>query len=317
MLVNRNILPYLSGICMAAIFGFSFLFTKEALNNITPFHLLAFRFGVSVLVLSMLKMVKVIRVDFSGKDLKPLMAIAFVQPVSYFVFETIGIYLASSSEAGMVIALIPVAVTILAAVFLKEHPSPLQTVCVILSVAGVIYILICKSTTAAQKNLIGISALLFAVLSASVFNILARKFSRHFKPLEITFFMSWAGAVVFNVIAVSQHLLRGEIAHYFTPLFDTKVLIPVMYLGILSSTGAFFLMNYTLSRLEAYRSSVFANLASVISILAGVMIKHEPFYLYHLIGSALIIMGVWGTNYFGTRSGIKTYKSKHTYITEK
>ena len=72
----------------------------------------------------------------------------------------------------------------------------------------------------------------------------------------------------------------------------------IAYLGILSSLIAFFLINFTLSRIEASKSSVFANLSTIVSIIAGVVLLHENFKLYHLIGSILILLGVWGTNYF-------------------
>ncbi len=103
--------------------GFHFLFTKEALSEIDPFHLLGFRFGIAAMLLLILKMAKVIKVNYKGKDIRKLIAIALTQPVAYFIFEVFGIKLTNSSEAGMMIALIPVVVTILAVIFLKEFPK--------------------------------------------------------------------------------------------------------------------------------------------------------------------------------------------------
>lgn len=300
MTQREKYLPYLAGTGMALIFGFSFLFTKEALSEVDPFHLLGFRFGMAALVLSILRMVKIIKVDYKGKELYKLVAIALAQPVTYFIFEIYGIKLTNSSEAGMMIALIPVVVTILAAIFLKEFPSKIQVFFVGLSVIGAIFIIIMKSSEIGS-NIIGIIVLLLAVLCASVFNILSRKYSTDFRPVEITFAMMWIGAITFNSIAIMQHLLKGEIANYFVPLLNLKVVSAVVYLGILSSVIAFFLVNYTLSKIEASRSAVFANLASVTSIIAGVLIRHESFFWYQIVGAIMILSGVWGTNYFGSK----------------
>ncbi|HAA80455.1 MAG TPA: EamA family transporter, partial [Thermoanaerobacter sp.] len=68
---------------------------------------------------------------------------------------------------------------------------------------------------------------------------------------------------------------------------------------VLSSVVAYFLNNYALSKLPASQASVFANLTTVISIIAGITIRHETFYWYHVIGAIMILIGVWGTNYFG------------------
>jgi len=47
--------------------------------------------------------------------------------------------------------------------------------------------------------------------------------------------------------------------------------------------------------------SVFSNFATLITILAGVIFLKEQFHLYHLVGAIIIIAGVIGTNYFGTK----------------
>lgn len=300
MTERKKYLPYLAGTGMALIFGFSFLFTKEALSEVGTFHLLGFRFGMAAMILLILKMAKVIKVEYEGKELHKLVAIALAQPVTYFIFEVFGIKLTNSSEAGMMIALIPVVVTILATIFLKELPSKTQVFFVGLSVIGAIFIIIMKSSEIGS-NMIGIIVLLLAVLCASVFNILSRKYSTDFKPVEITFAMMWIGAITFNSIAIIQHLLNGEISSYFVPLLNIKVFSAVIYLGVLSSVVAFFLVNYTLSKIEASRSAVFANLSSVTSIIAGVLIRHEPFYWYQIAGAVMILSGVWGTNYFGSK----------------
>lgn len=304
MTKKERYLPYLAGTGMALIFGFSFLFTKEALSEVDPFHLLGFRFGIAAIVLSILKIARVIKVDYKGKELRKLVAIALAQPVTYFIFEVFGIKLTNSSESGMMIALIPVVVTILAAIFLKEFPTKMQVFFVGLSVIGAIFIIVMKSSEIGS-NMIGIIVLLIAVLCASIFNILSRKYSTDFKPVEITFAMMWIGAITFNAVAVIQHLVRGEISNYFVPLLNIKVVIAVCYLGILSSVIAFFLVNYTLSKIKASQSAVFANLSSVTSIIAGVLIRHEPFFWYQIVGAIMILSGVWGTNYFGSKANRK------------
>ena len=43
-----------------------------------------------------------------------------MEPVIYFICETIGIGMTSSSEAGMIIALAPVFTTVLGAIYLKK-----------------------------------------------------------------------------------------------------------------------------------------------------------------------------------------------------
>ncbi|MGC9383549.1 MAG: EamA family transporter [Kosmotogaceae bacterium] len=69
-----------------------------------------------------------------------------------------------------------------------------------------------------------------------------------------------------------------------------------MYLGTLSSTLAFFLINYTLSRLPASKASVFPYLSTVVTLFAGILIRGESFAITGLFGAALILIGVYGVN---------------------
>lgn len=45
--------------------------------------------------------------------------------------------------------------------------------------------------------------------------------------------------------------------------------------------------------------SVFSNLATLITIIAGVIFLHETIHYYHVVGAMIILVGVIGTNYFG------------------
>ena len=304
---KNRILPYLSGIVVSIIFGFSFMFTKKALNSIEPFHLLAFRFLLAAIFLTILQILGVIKVHFKGKKLHLLLLLSLFHPVIYFICETIGVNMTSSSEAGMMIALIPVFVTILAAVFLKEIPTPIQLLFIFVSVGGVIFINTMKGSLDISNSIIGILVLMGAVISASVYNILSRKSSISFSSVEITFIMMWVGTIVFNLIAIGQHINSNALSTYLTPVKNSQVLFPLLYLGILSSVIAFFMLNYTLSKLEASRASVFANITTIVSIFAGVIILKEDFYWFHIAGAVMILLGVWGTNHFGNKKN-KTKK---------
>ena len=302
---NSKSLPYLAGIAVSIIFGMSFMFTKQALDSFGTFHLLAFRFTLAALMLSVLALIGVIKIQLRNKPTKELLLLCFFQPISYFVFETIGVKLTSSSQAGMMIALIPVVVTVMAVIFLKENPNKMQSLFIFVSVLGVLFIIAMSGNLNAGGNLLGIAVLMGAVLSGGIYNILSRKLSLHFNAVEITFVMMWVGAICFNIIALFNSISQGTLSSYFDGFSSWQALSAVLYLGILSSICAFFMLNYMLSKLTASNSAVFSNLTTVISIIAGVFIRHESFYWYQFAGGVLIILGVWGTNYYGTKTVLK------------
>ncbi len=299
-------LPYLAGLCFSIIFGFSFIFTKQGLEVLQPFHLLAFRFAAGVIFLSILWVFGLVRMKFRGKNIKAVLILSLFQPVIYFVCEIIGVSKTTASEAGMMIALIPVVVAILSTIFLKEPPTFLQSIFIGLSVFGVFFIMFMTGSVAIGDNFYGMVVLMGAVISAGVYNVLSRKSSMQFSSIEITYMMMGVGFVTFGTVSIVQHLAAGEINAYFKPLYTYQAIMSIVYLGLVSSVIGFFMMNYMLSKVEASRSAVFANLVTIVSIMAGVILLDDPFYWYHFVGSVLIVAGVWGTNHFGSKIYNKT-----------
>lgn len=295
---KQKIIPYFTALLSSIIFGFSFLFSKRALTVVSPFMLLSFRFLTAFTIMSILIALKVVKVSYRKKPIRWLVILALIEPVIYFVFETYGIKYTASSVGGLMIALIPIGVAVLGAYFLHEIPSKKQILSIIVSVSGVMLITVLGDSGTGETSLLGVMLLLGAVLSAGVFNIISRKISKYFTPMEITYFMMFEAAVVFNAISIGSSLLKGEISLYFQPLTNSTFISSILYLGILSSIIAYLLINYSLSKLPASRTSVFSNISTIVSILAGVVFLNESFQIYHLVGSVLILLGVWGTNHF-------------------
>jgi len=288
-----------AGIGMAVIWGISFLFTKQTLDHTFPLQLLGFRFGSAAILLSVLKLTGVIRVNLKGKPISSLLLLALFQPGLYFVGETWGVKWTSASEAGMVIALAPVALAVMAAIFLKEKLNYKQMFSIAASVLGVLVIISAQGKLQFGEHLWGILALLLAVLAAGAYSILARHSSKRFTPLEITFVMMWAGTVLFNVLGIGQSVFEGSLMDYLKPLQVPSVLWATLYLGALSSVLAFFLSNYMFAALPVSQTTPILNLITVVSVFSGVVFRGELFSWIHALGITLIILGVWGTNVFG------------------
>lgn len=291
--------PYLASAASAVIFGFSFLFTKNALDSLEMFQLLGWRFLVAALLLVILKMSGVIKVRLSREKITGLLWVALFQPVLYFSFETLGVDLTSASEAGIIISLIPIAVAFLAALILGERLNPVQWIAVVASVGGVVLLTLGGGQQGSVGHWRGIAALLGAVAAGSLYSIYSKKASHKSSPIEVTYVMMWVGAIVFNAIAVAKFALQGRPLAYFTGVASVQALTAVLYLALLSSVAAFFLMNYSLAKLNAAKSSVFINLTPVVSLFAGAFFRNERITPLQLLGAVIILAGVWGVSSVG------------------
>ncbi len=289
-------LPYLAGMGVALAWGLSFMFTRGALDEIAPFHLLGLRFLAAVGSMALLRIVGVIRIKMKPTDYLKLLPLSLFQPIIYFAAETYGVLLTSASYSGIIIAAIPIFVAILSTFILREIPNRVQALFILASVAGVVFIVFMDNRAVTGVNPLGTATLLVAVIAAACYNIASRKASVNYSPLQTTWVMMVIGAVTFNTISLGEHLLQGRVMEYFT--LPGGIWLPIAYLGVFSSVVAFFMYNYLLSRVPATQASVFANMITVVAIAAGVTFRGEVVTLHQIIGTAVILLGVWGTNHF-------------------
>lgn len=293
---------YTAAISYAIITGLSFLFSKIALSSADPLDMLAHRFSASFIAVLILLLFNVVKVNYSLERVKKILPLALLYPMGFFAFQTFGLEYASSSEAGIMIASAPVFTLILASFFLGEKSTTLQKLSVIISVIGVVYITLMKSSSFEINNFKGIVFLLLSALCFSGYSVIARVLTKDFSSTELSFMMITISFVVFNLIALVKNITNETLHVFFTPLTTPSFLISIIYLGVLSSLVTSLLTNYILSKIEASKMSVFSNLGTVISIIAGVVFLNEKIFYYHIIGSIFIVGGVIGTNFLDKKS---------------
>ena len=173
----------------------------------------------------------------------------------------------------------------------------LQKFFLILSVAGVVFIFLSKGANFSTETAsLGFLLMLGSVLANAINNILSKAKGGRYRAMDMTAVVIFVGFVTFNTLSLTSHYLEGNILAYFAPLGQVPYLLSILYLGILASIVTGSLSIYAIVRLGASTVSVFGNLGTVLTILAGALILHEPIYSYHVIGATLIIAGILGMN---------------------
>jgi len=287
---------YTAALLYALIIGLSFMFTKVALTTASPIDTLAHRFTLSVLAASIPLVIGKIKIKMKLKDIFSILPLAILYPTCFFAFQAFGLSYSSSSEAGIIQASVPVFTLILAALFLKEKSTLQQKLATFISTTGVIYIFVMKDFDLSGSSFQGSILILLSAMSAAGYNVLASKLTKKYSLFDLTYVMLLIGFIVFNVAAVIQHQTTNTLPHFFQPFTNTDFLFSIIYLGVISSLGTALLSNYALSILKASQMSVFTNLATLITIAAGVLFLNEQLRYFHIIGAMMIIGGVIFTN---------------------
>lgn len=299
---NKTTAATLCALAGNAIFGFSFMFSRIALSIATPFVMLTYRFILAVIGLSVMALWSVnrknppkqsedfMRFDLRGKPVLPLICLGVVQPVAYFFCESYGIAMTNASFSGVIIALVPIVGLILGAVCLKERATMRQAIWSLVSIAGVIVMTLMQSAEGEIRPL-GVLLLLGAVLSGVVFNIISRSIADRFSAFERTYVMMLIAAVTFATLAVFEN--RADLSVLLMPLTSLPFMGSMVYLALVSSIGAFLMLNFANNHLPVAKTTAFCNLTTVISVFAGVVFLKEPFSAVMLIAAAMIVVGVF------------------------
>lgn len=301
MSISSAVKAYIAATIYALIIGFSFIFVKVCLPLADPLTVLAHRFTASLIGALIPLALGRVKLSITARDFLPILPIAVLYPVLFFLFQVLGLKSVSASEGGIIQATIPIFTMILASVLIKEKTTLLQKLSLLLSVGGVIYLFAMKGLGGQQNSAGGIALMLLSTLSHASYGVLARKVTRRYRPMDLTYMMVAIGFISFNAVALVSHMARGTALSFFAPLKNPAYIGSILYLGVLSSLVTAMLSNYAFSKIDASKMSVFNNLSTLVTVLAGVVILKETLYAYHWIGTAVILLGLVGVIFFGRK----------------
>lgn len=299
---NLHTLSMVFALLASAIFGMSFMFSSLALQVAKPTVLLAFRFITAfvamTLVIGLNALVKRVRgralfaFSLRGKPVWMLVLLGLIQPVLYFFCENYGILYTSSAVAGTIIAVVPIACILMDVLVLHERVTRRQVLCAVLCIGGVALI---YTGGEARISALGLVLLLLTVACDAVYYTVSHRAAERFTSFEVTYVMFTVGMVFFIPAALIQG--AGHMAETFLPALQSGSFWgSVIYLGIVSSVMAYFMLNFANAHLTVSEASLFSNVTTVVSVLAGVVLLHEPFGLWQIVGVVVILVCVYAAN---------------------
>ena len=286
---KKTMLPVLAAVAGNAFWGFSFLFTRVALQETTPEIMLAIRFWISFALMNVPVLLGRQKLRLRGKKLLPLLGLAVAEPLVFFT-ESYGILHTNATFAGVMVAIAPIFAIALAALVIKEYPTRRQILFSVLPIAGVILMVLTGKSLGVVTPL-GVVFLLLNCLGIGFYRLFNRWGSQTFTPFERTYVVLLSCFVVFTVSALVS--VRGDVGAFVGPLTNPRVVLPVLALCLLCSIGANMFVNYAAGRMSVTKMSVFSSLITLCSTFGGIVILGEPFSVLSLVGTALIVYGIW------------------------
>ncbi len=281
-----NVRAYGALLGAMAIWGLSFLATKELLPTVPVLPLLFSRFAIAAVLLAGCAAIgdlrKTLRV--SRRDLGMLALLSILSPVGYYLFETYGVASTQASHASVLIATIPIGVYLIAFARRMEKITWRRTISILLAFAGVV-LLIDSSKGEIGASLVGDVLVLGAVACAAIQTVLLKGALRRVTPMQLTFYQALLSLVAFGPLAsLDGFSWIGRLSPAGWGY--------MLFLAVFCSGVAFLAMNYALVHLSATSVAVSVNLVPVVTLLAEALLFRVPFTSAKLGGALLVLVGV-------------------------
>jgi len=276
-------LLYLAGTVL--FWGTSFAAIKTAYGSFSPMMVMWLRMTVATLVFLPFWR-RVPRPQYRPGDWKFLtLAVLFI-PCLYYLLEGYAVRLTTSSQAGVISAIMPLMVAAGAWLLLGERLSWQSGAGIGVSIIGVA---ILSSAGAAQEAApmpaLGNLLELGAMAAAAGSTLTVKHLSTRYDPWFLTGLQAAVGVVFFAPLAFASGTTGWLHA-------SPQAWGAVIYLGTFCSLGAFGLYNSALKLMPASRAALAINLIPAVALLSGWIMLGEALTPLQLGACALIVGAV-------------------------
>jgi len=283
---TRRLLPTLSLILAMLLWASSFVALKLAFRGYHPMQMIFGRMFIASLCF--LPFVPGFRkLNWRKRDLKYLLIMAVCEPCLYFVFEAKALELTSASQAGMITAILPLLVAILAWAWLKEQISRQTLLGFSLAIIGACWLSLASESSSDTPNpLLGNFCEFLAMVCAAGYTVSLKHLTANYPPLFLTAVQAFIGSLFFF-----PFLLVPEIG--FPEQWQTVPALSVIYLGTFITLAAYGCYNFAVSRIPASQAAGYVNLIPVFGVILGMLILGDQLNSAQWLACGLVFCGVW------------------------
>ncbi len=283
---TRRILPFASLVLAMFLWASSFVALKLAFRGFQPMQVIFGRMLIASLCFTVF-IPSFRKLNWRRRDFKYLLIMAVCEPCLYFIFEAKALQLTSASQAGMITAMLPLLIAILAWAALKEQMSRQTLAGFCLAILGACWLgLAGEANNNAPNPLLGNVCELLAMVCAAGYTVSLKHLTSNYPPLFLTAFQAFVGSMFFF-----PFLLLPDIG--FPGHWSLEPSLAVLYLGTFITFGAYACYNFSVSRIPASQAAGFVNLIPVFSVLLGMLILGESLNITQWFACGLVFSGVW------------------------
>ena len=272
-----------AGLLLAAtIWGFSFVIVKDSLDYIGAFYMVAYRYTIAAVTMSLIfiKKWKLLSRDYICHG-----ALTGLFLFLAYATQTVGCDYTTAGKNAFLTTFYVIMIPVLTWLLFKKRPRFYVFIAAVMSLTGIG--LLALGSGDKGFNIGDLLTLICGVFFA-LHIIYTEKYNKAGgDPLFLTLLQ-----FIFTAIAgwICAPFLEGSFPA--ATAFSGRVVLSMLYLGLLSTMVGFSLQNIGLKYVQSSIASLFLSFESVFGILFSTLILHEVFTLKMFIGCTLIFLAV-------------------------
>lgn len=283
---NKKIILNLLALITVVIWATTFISSKILLNIFTPLEVMFYRFVIAYFVLLIIYP-KFHKIN-SLKEEAMFLFSGITGGSLYFLTENSAVKISQVSNVGLIVATAPIITALLAHFFTKgEKLNKNLIIGFFVAILGV-FLVMFNGNFMLKLNPIGDILALCAAVSWSIYSIITKKFGSKYNHLYLT-----RKIFFYALITMIPFLYSSEFSFDMYKLSNIKVILNLLFLGIVASSLCYVVWNFTVDKLGVVKTNNYIYLIPAITLVFSILFLHEKITLYSSLGALFIFLGVY------------------------
>ena len=288
---NQKLQAHVAIFFANVIFGLGVPVTKLLLEDwVSPMTYMATRsLGAAIvfwIIASLMAPEKVERRDLMVIMLGGLMGFVVSQTLTAWALDyTSPVYF------SLIATLTPVAVMLMAALFIGERITGVKFLGVLLGIAGAVLMVVMGQTSGSGSNdVLGIILAILSVLTWAIYMIITRKVAQKYTPVTQMKYVFLISAIVTVPIAwpelAEQRLFSAE-------TFGWDGALEMAFIVLMATVLGYFLIPFAMKSLSATTVSIYTNLQPMVASFVAIMIGQDRLTWDKPVAAILVLLSAY------------------------
>lgn len=288
--MNQKLLWHLIAVGAVAVWGTTFVNTKVLYNSgLTPSEIFFLRFLIAYVAIWFISPRKLFANSWRDEGLMLLLGITGGS--LFFVAENSAVGLTYVNNVSFITSTSPLITVILGIVFVKSIKATWTLITGSLIALLGVGIVIFNGSFILHLNPWGDLLALLTAVCWAVYSLLMKAVSSKYSAVFIT-----RKIFFYGLVTVLPMFLIDPWTATFSILMTPKVVLNLLFLGLIASFLCFALWTVVIARLGVMTASNYQYLNPITTVVASAIFLSEPMTAIAYMGSALILIGVAVSN---------------------